>query len=298
MKIIKKINKKAFTLVELIVVMLVLAILSTLWFTSYINYTWNSRDSARKSDFKNIETNLELYKVWNGIFPDPSTWVDITFSWSKLWTQWTFWESVIRSIWNMVELPVDPKVWNEYSYSISNSKKEYEIATMLEHNDIGFSPVKNTYAADTFRSFVVWNYNWKVSKVSTWSTLHILAVPSIITTDIDLSSYESIVSANKLVYSGKYNLADSYKISDYDLNWETWVMVNSSDYILINKTVWDNVSSFSDADFIQVWQKIQASYTWTILTWEDQIKSIISADVSDNTEAKQLWESIINTVFK
>ena len=56
-------NKKAFTLVELIVIITILAILWTIAFLSFQWYTKSARDSVRISDLKNIEKALSLYKV-------------------------------------------------------------------------------------------------------------------------------------------------------------------------------------------------------------------------------------------
>ena len=62
----KKIRKKAFTLIELIVVITILAILWTIAFMSFIWYSVTSRDSLRISDIKTMKTWLELYhlQVW------------------------------------------------------------------------------------------------------------------------------------------------------------------------------------------------------------------------------------------
>jgi prepilin-type N-terminal cleavage/methylation domain-containing protein len=49
------INKKAFTLVELIVVITILAVLSTIAFISFQGYTMSARDSVRLADIKSIE---------------------------------------------------------------------------------------------------------------------------------------------------------------------------------------------------------------------------------------------------
>lgn len=50
--------KKAFTLVELIVVITILAILSTIAFISLSWYQVDARDAKRASDIKSLETKL------------------------------------------------------------------------------------------------------------------------------------------------------------------------------------------------------------------------------------------------
>lgn len=54
-------NKKGFTLIEVIVVILLLAVLSTLITFAYLMSVKRGRDNKRKSDLKNISTALELY---------------------------------------------------------------------------------------------------------------------------------------------------------------------------------------------------------------------------------------------
>ena len=82
-------NSKAFTLVELIVVITILAILWTIAFLSFQWYSKDSRDTVRLNDLKTIEKSLELYvtKVWT--YPEPSLYAEISFSWSEAWIQWT-----------------------------------------------------------------------------------------------------------------------------------------------------------------------------------------------------------------
>jgi prepilin-type N-terminal cleavage/methylation domain-containing protein len=60
-------NKQAFTLVELIVVITILAILWTIAFISLQWYSSQARDSKRLSDVQNIKKSLELFSLntWN-----------------------------------------------------------------------------------------------------------------------------------------------------------------------------------------------------------------------------------------
>ena len=56
-------KKKAFTLVELIIVITVLAVLATIAFLNLNGYTWEARDSVRFTDLKNIQKTMEL-SLW------------------------------------------------------------------------------------------------------------------------------------------------------------------------------------------------------------------------------------------
>ncbi|MCX6731186.1 MAG: type II secretion system protein [Candidatus Roizmanbacteria bacterium] len=66
-------NKKAFTLIELIVVIAILAGFVALLFPNFMEVRMKSRDVQRKSDLKSLQKALELYKQ-NQTLPDyPAT---------------------------------------------------------------------------------------------------------------------------------------------------------------------------------------------------------------------------------
>ena len=56
----KSISPRAFTLVELIVVVTILAILGSIGFVTMTGYFAGARDSARLSDMNNIYSQLNL----------------------------------------------------------------------------------------------------------------------------------------------------------------------------------------------------------------------------------------------
>ncbi|MDP2090837.1 MAG: prepilin-type N-terminal cleavage/methylation domain-containing protein, partial [Candidatus Gracilibacteria bacterium] len=71
-------KQKAFTLVELIVVITILAILGTIAFISLQGYSQNSRDSVRISDVSRMKTTLELFHLDAGKYPSPTEGLDVT----------------------------------------------------------------------------------------------------------------------------------------------------------------------------------------------------------------------------
>jgi len=66
-------NKKGFTLVELLVVIGIIGILSTLAVISLNNAREKSRDAKRVSDIKQIQTALEMYFVEVDTYPVQGT---------------------------------------------------------------------------------------------------------------------------------------------------------------------------------------------------------------------------------
>ena len=67
------VNKRGFTIVELLIVIVVVAILAAISITAYINVTNRANDSAVLSDASLITKNLELYKVENGKYPQEAS---------------------------------------------------------------------------------------------------------------------------------------------------------------------------------------------------------------------------------
>nr|MDD3720845.1 type II secretion system protein [Candidatus Gracilibacteria bacterium] len=129
-------SKKAFTLVELIVVITILAILGSIAFISLQSYTKNARDGQRLSDINNIRKNLELFLTEKGFYPTPDNGVNITYSGSTAWIQGTVGDNVIKNLQKLNKKPTDPLTQNEYTYSITNLKTEYQIGAILEGGSI------------------------------------------------------------------------------------------------------------------------------------------------------------------
>ncbi len=138
-------KRSGFTLVELIVVIAVLAVLATISFSAVSNVTSSARDSARLSDISNIKTSLEVYSATKGVYPSPDNVTAITWSGALAWSQGTFGATTVGVLGNMSK-PKDPKWDTEYTYSVANNKREYEVATILE-KATSLAPLNQAYAA-------------------------------------------------------------------------------------------------------------------------------------------------------
>lgn len=71
-------GRKAFTLVELIVVITIIAILGTIGFMSVQGYAKSARDSARLTDISNVAKALSVRRAASGGLPTPSAAVEAT----------------------------------------------------------------------------------------------------------------------------------------------------------------------------------------------------------------------------
>ncbi len=73
-------SRKAFTLVEMVVVVAILAILSLIGYVSYSDNIIGARDSQRTNDTEKLQIDLKSHKQKEGAYPTPVSPVDITNS--------------------------------------------------------------------------------------------------------------------------------------------------------------------------------------------------------------------------
>jgi len=77
--------RKGFTLIELMVVIAIIAILSTVGFVSFTNAQIAGRDARRKQDLRSIAQALELYYQRYHHYPCPTNWQNSSDSVSGFW---------------------------------------------------------------------------------------------------------------------------------------------------------------------------------------------------------------------
>ena len=293
----RKIDNKAFTLVELIVTITILAILGTIWFLSVQNYTIYARDVTRVTDLNNIKSVLEYSytESWRYAEPDSFSW--ITFSWATAWKQWEFWKKARRATKRLNEVPVDPLTGNKYTYSKLENWAEYELWAVFEWDEVVmWKGIIGDFAladSSNFKAYVSGNYNWKILKVSTWSTDYILAIPSIITTDISTFTVESIISNNSFVIRWTKNLPKSYGWSDV----ETDKFVNENKYVIfewnIKEDLWWEEDTVAQELIIT---KLVEAYSWSLTAERNSdIQNLVDTPTSNNLfVAQTLLKSTVN----
>lgn len=171
--------KKAFTLVELIVVITILWILSTVWFISFMWYSVTSRDSVRIANLSDLQKSLELRKTRAGEFPEPDNSYSVKYLWKEIWKQGTIWDKTKKHI-KFQATEMDPKYTNDFSYSVSADGKTFEVGTIMEdesNNTFGFL-WGNVYAAENEKALNFWSLVGKFQSVKiNWET-HVFSVPS------------------------------------------------------------------------------------------------------------------------
>jgi len=301
----------AFTLVELIVVIVILSILATIAFLSFNNYSWATRDSNRLSDINSISKSIELYLVKTWVYPNPDNSFTITYSWWNVWHQWTIWDTLYRKISsNINKKPIDPLNNSEYIYSLLSYGNSYQIKSSyewdslsydnttenrkyrtentttknwiykIENNSNIFNPI-NKVQASTWNpkiAYIKWTYQWIVVKTTTWSTICILATPSIIT--------------------NTWTVWNTYEIWSNILSWTLlyhWQSTSSWIYYNPNKPIYCSTSlptNDTNSWLTNIASWIINAYSWTVVTTiNPKIKDIVNTPIS---QLWSLWWSIVS----
>lgn len=118
-------SSRAFTLIEIIIAITIIAVFITLPMLAYANFNKNSRDALRKNDVHKVQSALELYKANTGTYPTQLNWM----------------EELVNQGY-LPEIPKDPKDGQDsdgvtfgYSYSVSSDGLYYELSALLESGE-------------------------------------------------------------------------------------------------------------------------------------------------------------------
>lgn len=290
-------NRLAFTLVELIVAITILAILWTIAFFAFQWYSKNSRDSARVSNISRMKTSLDIFAIEAWKYPIPTNSVDITFSWWTIWKQWVFWESVIKNLSKLDRTPSDPLTESFFTYSILNSKFEYQIWWILESDSISLSNHNNSFAWDYLaKAYIIWNYNWFAAKSITWSICNILTVPSIIANDLSSTDYSDIVNNKKLVFDWFNNIPNSFSKTKFKTDW--WFDFSTNNLIVFS---WSCSNLENNILYrINLLSDLKNAYSWTILQKAKNYTNLNNLNIdinSPNIPTKTLADSLTSIIL-
>lgn len=125
---------KGFTLIEMLVVVSLIGVLTTLVAANLNAARERARDTQRKSDLRTIETALRIYYQDYQAFPGSGSGGEISgcgsggtsiCSWGGTWT-----DSVTTY---MNKIPKDPLPDQSYKYTVSADKESYEFDACLEN---------------------------------------------------------------------------------------------------------------------------------------------------------------------
>ncbi|MDD3302312.1 MAG: FISUMP domain-containing protein [Candidatus Gracilibacteria bacterium] len=275
---------KAFTLVELIVVIVILAILGTIAFISFQGYSRNSRDSVRIADINSAKKSLEIFITKAGFYPTPDNATNITYSGAIVWTEGTLGLNVTKNIQSLNKVITDPLTSNEYTYSITSSKTEYQIGAISEGGGLTNNTItNNVYAADLSKSsavaYISGNYNEKFTKVNTGTTSWILAQPSIISTDKTTSTdLANILSNKKLAYNNYGNYPSSYNTPGTQSGGFNYTNGNT---VIYSGTTESLLNYSNKVTFLT---NLKNTYSGTVLQTEPLYQEVMKIDTNINPD--------------
>lgn len=139
------VNRKSlgFTLVELLIVVGIIGILATLLMANFIGVRQRARDAQRKSDIRQMQSALEIYRSDNGSYP-------VTGNFPACLSPLTSGTSTY-----MAKIPCDPLGGN-YTYT-SASGNSYTLSTCLENSNDSQKDATNICSNTSTVSFTVQN---------------------------------------------------------------------------------------------------------------------------------------------
>lgn len=113
-------KEKGFTLIEILIVVAIIALLSTIVLVGVGTFRSRGRDARRISDLSQVQNGLELYYTKNGTYPDAS-------AWDKLQAALTGSAGL-----GIVNVPNDPTTGWNYGYCTDATKTKYVLGAYLE----------------------------------------------------------------------------------------------------------------------------------------------------------------------
>lgn len=232
------INKKAFTFVELIVSTVIIIVLTSIWFISYVDFISDSRDAQRKSDLSKVSSSLKIYKQKRGYYSPPWDAFYILNQWKNVAQQGKLNKKVFLN--TLDKLPSDPKSDTYYSYAVTNNKQEYQLAATLEN-------------WETEIPLLEWNY--KTISKNILPTL-LLAVDT--TEDIEIHDgvWTGAINRTKFIFNEvEYNLPYSIESPHLAYNEGTDFASNLARAEDLN-SFWQNNDYRNCTEIVEAWKSI------------------------------------------
>jgi prepilin-type N-terminal cleavage/methylation domain-containing protein len=142
-------KKTAFTLIELIVVITILAILWTIAFISFNGYSWQTRNAKITTDLSNMHNALSLYKAEKWLVPMPDSSIKVeAWSWNTITYEWEIWDTV-RSLTKADNNMISPDNRN-YKYATNWIQKRFILIWEIQETSAYLS---NAYAKSNEKVF-------------------------------------------------------------------------------------------------------------------------------------------------
>lgn len=271
----KYLNKKAVTLVELIVVTTIIAVLPIVWFYIYTSNLVDSRDAYRITQLHSVYDFLKYYKNDKEL-PLPDDYIEVRVDWNVIAYQWYIWENALTTVkykWDISKTK-DPKDKIPYTYYLTKDRKYFQLMAYLEKDSNKVVKLSNDlYASsdiyvDRF-PFMVWNKLWiiteKTTNIPVQEIQSIAAIWYIDFTGGLVWNYDLNID-NKYLYTSANNvdlwskIVENANIQNTTIIWLAWPEVCWSEILDIN---WVDTSLSYDSAY-NWWR----SATPWVCTWD------------------------------
>jgi len=289
-------DKKAFTLVELIVVITILAILGTIGFISFQNYNSYARDTIRTSDLSLISRWIKISQVQWGYAPKPENFVEITASGTIIWYQWEF-TSKIGNKYKLNWDFKDPLDEQNYVYSVDKNLNNFTVWGFLENDEValsteGFNPLENTYAREWRTLKTKWDKFWIILK--DWENL--TWTVDIVTTTENYEIYFDDDEKIEWPWTILWKMIPNSSCARIQWLWNfrrKWTDEKWGKYEIINSQ-WKNITVYCDYNNME-WYLYSAIEDWDMEVGEsEQWKNYTK--IKDPLEAHS-WEHLLKVVW-
>jgi len=133
------------------VVVVILSVLTTVWFIAYESYVSDSRDSKRLALLSELRNSLRIYSVESQI-PLPDDAIEFRQDGNVFSYQWYVWETVLESL-ELSTLAIDPKDDTYFTYLATKDRDTFQLMGYLEND-----PTEDLISV-THNSYANINYN-------------------------------------------------------------------------------------------------------------------------------------------
>ena len=225
----KLLNQKAFTLVELIIVIAIIAILAVSAWLMLVKWIGKSKDARVLSDLTTIDKAIQVTYADKMSYPTPSTSKNITVSWVNYsFTQGLLDDSVVAQIAELDKVPKNLS-GDPYYYSLSQNgvNQKYQLAWQKE----GWTWVTR------------WSYNYiAVASWTVW-TADVAELPSLfVLNGGDLSGtttlasggnytfivdWENAININGYYYTGGISLTGDISNLHGNIHYKDWISTDA-----------------------------------------------------------------------
>lgn len=131
-------SKKGFTLIEILVVVSIVGLLSSVFLVGLGGFRARGRDARRIADLRQVQNALEIYytrcgRYLGGVAPAsgacPTT---NPTAWGPAGTAGTV-QNVLTSGLGISQIPNDPSIGKNYGYAVSTDGQNYVLGATLEN---------------------------------------------------------------------------------------------------------------------------------------------------------------------